>query len=222
MKDVLCQTELSEPIIDEALCYVEQEYQRKYCFSPKPQLYFFTPISAVDGGDSAGYDQFCQNVGGELARWSLMNKMPNVYKTLKAIGIPVIVEFELSFSDIANFQKESISYCFVTYYSAKKFWKMDCPVIFEASNFDRLFAMDREMLFRFLNDTQPDEMEALSKIYKGELYNTIASFINAEVTKARGSLLDVLKHGIEMSNIKLELMYTKPATTFNQELLAKY
>ena len=133
LKDVLCQTELSEPIIDEALCYVEQEYQRKYCFSPKPQLYFFTPISAVDGGDSAGYDQFCQNVGGELARWSLMNKMPNVYKTLKAIGIPVIVEFELSFSDIANFQKESISYCFVTYYSAKKFWKMDCPVIFDGS-----------------------------------------------------------------------------------------
>ena len=95
-------------------------------------------------------------------------------------------------------------------------------VIRKASNFDRLFAMDREMLFRFLNDTQPDEMEALSKIYKGELYNTIASFINAEVTKPRGSLLDVLKHGIEMSNIKLELMYTKPATTFNQELLAKY
>ena len=95
-------------------------------------------------------------------------------------------------------------------------------VIRKASHYDRLFAMDWEMLFKFLNDTQPDEMEALRKIYKEDLEATIVSFINAEVTKARGSLLDVLKHGIEMSNIKLELMYTKPATTFNRELLAKY
>ena len=51
---------------------------------------------------------------------------------------------------------------------------------------------------------------------------TIVSFINAETTKARGSLIEVLKHGIEISNQKLELMYTKPATTFNPELTRKY
>lgn len=95
-------------------------------------------------------------------------------------------------------------------------------IVRKATSYDRLFAMDRELLFQFLNDTQPGEMEALRKIYKGDLEDTIVSFINAEVTKARGSLLDVLKHGIEMSNMKLELMYTKPATTFNRELLAKY
>lgn len=82
--------------------------------------------------------------------------------------------------------------------------------------------MDRELLFQFLNDTQSDEMAALRKIYKADLEDTLVSFINAEVTKARGSLLDVLKHGIEISNMKLELMYTKPATTFNRELLARY
>ena len=95
-------------------------------------------------------------------------------------------------------------------------------IVRKATSYDRFFAVDREMLFRFLNDTQPDEMAALRKIYKGDLEDTIVSFINAETTKARGSLLDVLKHGIEISNIKLELMYTKPATTFNRELLAKY
>ena len=95
-------------------------------------------------------------------------------------------------------------------------------VIRKATSYDRFFAVDREMLFQFLNDTQPDEMAALRKIYKGDLEDTIVSFINAEATKARGSLLDVLKHGIELSNMKLELMYTKPATTFNRELLAKY
>ena len=95
-------------------------------------------------------------------------------------------------------------------------------VVRKATSYDRFFAVDRELLFQFLNDTQPDEMAALRKIYKGDLEDTIVSFINAETTKTRGSLLDVLKHGIELSNMKLELMYTKPATTFNRELLAKY
>ena len=52
--------------------------------------------------------------------------------------------------------------------------------------------------------------------------DTIVSFINAETTKTRGSLIDVLKHGIEISNRQLDLMYTKPATTFNPELTKKY
>ena len=95
-------------------------------------------------------------------------------------------------------------------------------VIRKATSYDRLFAMDREMLFQFLNDTQPEAMDALQKIYKADLEDTIVSFINAEATKARGSLLALLKHGLEISNMKLELMYTKPATNFNRDLLAKY
>lgn len=95
-------------------------------------------------------------------------------------------------------------------------------VIRKATSYDRLFAMDRDMLFQFLNDTQPEAMDALRKIYKADLEDTIVSFINAEATKARGSLLALLKHGLEISNMKLELMYTKPATTFNRDLLGKY
>lgn len=92
----------------------------------------------------------------------------------------------------------------------------------KASSFDRFFAMDKEMLFKFLNDTQPEEMEALRKIYKSDLETTIVNYINREATKGSESLLGVLKHGIEISNLKLSLMYTRPATTFNKELLAKY
>lgn len=92
----------------------------------------------------------------------------------------------------------------------------------KASSFDRFFAMDKEMLFKFLGDTQPDEMESLRKIYKSDLEATIVNYINREATKGSGSLLHVLKHGIEISNLKLNLMYTRPATTFNKELLEKY
>lgn len=95
-------------------------------------------------------------------------------------------------------------------------------IIRKNSNFDRRFAIDRELMFQFLNDTQPEAMDALRKIYKTDFENTIVSFINAEMTKANGGLISVLKHGVEISNQKLELMYTKPATTFNKDLLAKY
>lgn len=88
--------------------------------------------------------------------------------------------------------------------------------------FDRAFAMDREMLFKFLWDTQTETMTALSKIYKDKLEDTVVNFLNAEMTKPRGSLLSVLKHGVELNNYKLFLMYTKPATTFNKELLGNY
>ena len=83
-------------------------------------------------------------------------------------------------------------------------------IIRKASNFDRLFAIDREMLFKFLNDTQPDTMDYLRKIYKDDLEDTIVSFINAEATKARGSLIEILKHGIEISNQKDRQVRIKP------------
>ena len=95
-------------------------------------------------------------------------------------------------------------------------------VIRKPTNFDGRFAIDREMLLKFLNDTQPEEIKALRKIYKDDFENTIINFINAEATKAHGSLLNVLKHGIEISNLKLELLYTKPATDYNKNLLSKY
>lgn len=95
-------------------------------------------------------------------------------------------------------------------------------VIRDKKKYDRLFAVDREMLFQFLNDTQPDEMAALRKIYKNDLEEIIVNFINTSVTQKRGSLLGVLKHGLELSNVTLRFMYTKPATSFNPELMAKY
>ena len=95
-------------------------------------------------------------------------------------------------------------------------------IIRDSKKFDRYFAVDREMLFQFLNTTQPDTMDYLRKIYKNDLEDTVVSFINSEVTKTRGSLIEVLKHGVEISNRQLDLMYTKPATSFNPELTKKY
>lgn len=91
-----------------------------------------------------------------------------------------------------------------------------------ATAYNRFFAVDREMLFQFLNATQGDTMSALKKVYKDKLEETLVNYLNSEMTKNKGSLLSVLKHGIELANYKLELMYSKPATTFNKELLENY
>lgn len=91
-----------------------------------------------------------------------------------------------------------------------------------AAEFDRLFAMNRKALFAFLEATQPEKLQALRKIYKEKTEDTLVAFINQQETRSNGSRLDVLKHGVELANIHLDLMYTKPATTFNQELNALY
>ncbi|WP_291355692.1 DEAD/DEAH box helicase family protein [Desulfovibrio sp.] len=95
-------------------------------------------------------------------------------------------------------------------------------VVRKTSHYDPRFAMDRELLFRFLHETQPDTMAALRKICKDALEETIVNHINTEATKKRGSLLNVLRGGVEIANHKLELMYTKPATSFNPALSRKH
>lgn len=92
----------------------------------------------------------------------------------------------------------------------------------KATSFDRLFAVDREMLFEFLNASQPDVMAELAKIFKSDLEETVANVINQAVTANKSSLLEVLKSGVEISNRHLDLMYTKPATTFNKTLNQRY
>ena len=91
-----------------------------------------------------------------------------------------------------------------------------------AAAFDRYYAMDREMLFEFLNKSQPDIMAELYKIFKVDTESTIVSVINETVTASKSSLVETLKGGIEISNRHLDLMYTKPATTFNKTLNQRY
>ena len=88
--------------------------------------------------------------------------------------------------------------------------------------FDEKFAFDRELLMQFFMQTQPDEMATLTKIYKDKLEETLVNYINSEVTKDKGSLLSVLKHGIELSNIKLTLFYPRPATSINKQAVICY
>ena len=95
-------------------------------------------------------------------------------------------------------------------------------IIRDSKHYNRLYAVDQDILIQFLDDTQPKKMEKLRKVYKADTEDTIVGAINTAITQRNGALINVLKHGIEISNVKLDLMYTKPATTFNKELTENY
>ena len=96
-------------------------------------------------------------------------------------------------------------------------------IVRESKEFDAGFAMDTKMLFKFLNDTQKDEVESLRKLYGEQTEEIIINYLNNEINKDYRSLIDVLKNGIEFdTGIKLNLMYRKPATSFNKEAIENY
>lgn len=92
----------------------------------------------------------------------------------------------------------------------------------KAIHFDRYYAVDRYELIAFLEDTQPEKIDNLRKIYKKDTEDVIVAAINTVETSSRGSRLQTLKKGVDVSNIHLDLMYTKPATSYNKELNALY
>lgn len=85
------------------------------------------------------------------------------------------------------------------------------------------YGMDPELLFEFIQATQPNELKKLQKLYGDKTRQTVLNYINNEINKKSRSLLDVLKHGVEFDNgVTLTLMYRKPATSFNPKAEALY
>lgn len=116
----------------DAIDCVQREHVRKFdARKEKSELCFFGSMSLLNDGESPGYDQFCESIGGELARWALEKTMPEVFQVLKENGKQVVVEFELPFSEITHHQKDIIAYQFICHFAAKHFWKFDYAVKFD-------------------------------------------------------------------------------------------
>lgn len=89
--------------------------------------------------------------------------------------------------------------------------------------FEPGYGMDTELLFSFLTATQQEALTKLEKLYKDKTRQTIVNYINNEINKKNRCLLDVLKHGVEFDNgLTLNLMYRKPATSFNPKAETLY
>ena len=89
-------------------------------------------------------------------------------------------------------------------------------------NFNKYYALDPELLFQFLWTSQPEKLGDLKKIYRDKLNETILNRIRQVEMQPNQGRVYLLKHGIEMNNIHLDFLYTKPATDFNPDLVKKY
>ena len=87
----------------------------------------------------------------------------------------------------------------------------------DATQYDPRLAMDVELLWNFLMETQEETMEYLLKKLSKE---TIINLINTEIVK--GGFLFALKDGVFIENKQLRLLYRKPATNFNEKAVQQY
>lgn len=119
--------------IQEALDIIKCEYSRKYEeLNRNAQLCFFSNLSMLKG-EHATYDQFCENIGGELARWALKNKYPDLYGPLKENGKGCVVKFKMPYSKIADYEKDRIAYQFVIFYAGLYFWNKEYDIQFDGN-----------------------------------------------------------------------------------------
>ncbi|SER90869.1 type I restriction endonuclease subunit R [Salisediminibacterium halotolerans] len=90
----------------------------------------------------------------------------------------------------------------------------------EALETFRKWAIDQEILFEFLEATQPKELERLRKAYKDQYEFKIMDRIDKELKK-RG-VIDCLRHGIKDRGVTLKLAYNKPVTGMNRTIVDYY
>lgn len=87
----------------------------------------------------------------------------------------------------------------------------------DVAQYDPRLAMDVELLWDFLMETQEETMDYLLKKLSKE---TIINLINTEIVK--GGFLFALKEGVFIENKQLRLLYRKPATSFNEKAVKQY
>jgi type I restriction enzyme R subunit len=86
--------------------------------------------------------------------------------------------------------------------------------------YDRNYAIDVEMLFSFLENTQKKKVEKLKDIYGPSYKEKILYNLNREL-RIKGSI-DVIKHGIKDFGVELKLAYFKPPTNLNPDQYLQY
>lgn len=87
----------------------------------------------------------------------------------------------------------------------------------DSAQYNPRLAMDEELLWDFLMETQEETMDYLLKKLSKE---TIITLINKEIVK--GGFLFALKEGVFIENKQLRLLYRKPATSFNEKAVQQY
>ena len=90
------------------------------------------------------------------------------------------------------------------------------------NNYNQALAMDTELLVQFIKATQPKAYAELTHAVRGDANQALVNSVRNQITQKGGSLIEVLKKGVIVSNIKFDLLYRRPATSYNKDLNEKY
>jgi type I restriction enzyme R subunit len=85
----------------------------------------------------------------------------------------------------------------------------------DSENFDPTTAIDQTVLFEFLQDSQPQKWEKISKIHGAEVETKLIYRLVKEL-ELRG-MLDVLRNGFTDYGVKFDLAYFRPESSLNPE-----
>ena len=91
----------------------------------------------------------------------------------------------------------------------------------QAKDYDQMLALDRELVLRFLKETQPEEWAKLEAHYaaaaEAELFKTLEKALKTRST------LDVLRNGLKLvPGIKFALCYMQPASALEPKRVAEF
>jgi type I restriction enzyme R subunit len=90
----------------------------------------------------------------------------------------------------------------------------------EEEFYDRTLALDINLLFEFLEKTQPKKVERLLELYGEKMHERLLKRLNEELKK-RG-IIDLFHKGIEEGPVKFDLIYFKPISSLNKEAQELY
>lgn len=133
VKEALELAGVSTAEIEETLQLIKLEKKRKEP-NDRDRLCYFSNLLDFKP-DGSGYYQFCQNIGGELARWALEDYMPDVYKVLRDRGECLLVKFSLPFNWIEKFEKDDIITLFIYHEVASYLWNYSYDIEFDGNLF---------------------------------------------------------------------------------------
>ena len=89
-----------------------------------------------------------------------------------------------------------------------------------SNDFSKDLAFDKKAVLSFIQSSQPKEWEKLKSYYKEETENKLFQRLFKELD-LRG-MLDVIRHGITDSGVKIKLAYFKPDSSKNPDTIESY
>lgn len=96
-------------------------------------------------------------------------------------------------------------------------WQLGDP-----ASYDRQTRLLPDELWGFLEATQPEKVERLEVVFGSAYRRDVERLIAKELDRRPAGVLHLLRHGIELRSVKLDLAYFKPAHALTPELAERY